>query len=200
MRGHDQAAVPDGVERAARAAPEAPEVLRGAALQRAPAATANSDLNKLQRALLDLDENNGTKPGKVKLSRDGSVIVLIARSKEVSARLVAEHLLSNRQKTNPVVLTGNSGMRLDEALEGVDEARCGFENASNWRPVLQIMPLALNLIWEPLDPYLLLQFLNHPVGPMPKRFRARLAASVLEAPGIGGRSWQWASCRPSTAT
>ena len=158
--------------------------------QRLSVAKPKSDLKKLQKALLDLNRKSGEKPKKIKLGGDGSVVILAARSKEVSARLVAEHIRSRRQKASMAVLTGNNGNRLDDALEGVNEARCGFENSSNWRPVLQVMPLALNLIWEPLDPYLLLQFLNHPMGPMPKRFRTRLAAAVLEAPGIGGRSWQ----------
>jgi RecB family exonuclease len=104
--------------------------------------------------------------------------------------LLAEHTRSNRRKKNMAVVTGQNGVSFDEGLEGVDDARCGFENASNWRPVLQVLPLVMNLLWEPLDPNLLLEFLNHPVGPLPKRFRRKLAAAVLDSPGIGGRAWQ----------
>jgi ATP-dependent helicase/nuclease subunit B len=150
----------------------------------------NSDLIKLQKALLDLNQQSGVEPKSVKLKGDGSVVVLIARSKEVSARLLAEHIRSYRQNSNLAVLTGKNGILFDEALECVDEARCGLEKASKWRPVLQVLPLALNLLWEPLDPHLLLQFLNHPVGPLPIRFRRKLAAAVIDSPGIGGRSWQ----------
>lgn len=157
---------------------------------RTPSADKNSDLGKLQKALLDLNLKSGVEPKKVKLKADGSVVVLTARSKEVSARLLAEHIRSSRRKNKMVVLTGQNGVSFDEALEGVDEARCGFEKASNWRPVLQVLPLAMGLLWEPLDPYLLLQFLNHPVGPLPKRYRNKLASAVLKSPGIGGRAWQ----------
>ena len=155
-----------------------------------PSADKNSDLGKLQKALLELNKKSSGKPEKVKLKGDGSVVVLTARSKEVSAGMLAEHIRSNRQKNNLAVVTGQNGVWFDEALEGVDEARCGFEKASNWRPVLQVLPLATILLWKPLDPHLLLQFLNHPVGPLPKRFRRKLAAAVLKSPGIGGRAWQ----------
>jgi RecB family exonuclease len=154
-----------------------------------PAST-QSDLARLQKALLGLNQKRAAKPEKTRLSGDGSVVVLAARSKEVSARLIAEHVRSTRQKADLALLTGPNGDRFDEALESVAEARCGFENASHWRPVLQVLPLAMNLLWQPPDPYLLLQFLNHPMGPLPKRFRKKLAAAVLDAPGIGGRPWQ----------
>jgi len=49
--------------------------------QRSPAATTKSDLKKLQKALLDLNRQSDTKPGKAKLGGDGSVVVLAARSK-----------------------------------------------------------------------------------------------------------------------
>jgi len=121
---------------------------------------------------------------------DGSVIVLKARSKAVSARLIAEYIKLKPQSKRPAVIAGKSGLEFDEALISVDEPRCGFQKPSNWRPVLQIVPLALGLIWEPLDPAVLLQFLTHPVGPLPLRVRRRLASVVSEHPGIGGTSWQ----------
>ena len=40
-------------------------------------------------------------------------------------------------------------------------------------------------MWNPLDPYSLIQFLTHPVCPIPKRVRRRLAEAVTDAPGIG---------------
>ena len=158
--------------------------------ERPPVSKKNTDLGKLQHALKNLNQKSSSKPEKVKLSGDGSVAVLTARSKEVSARILAEHIKNSSRKSNMALITGQEGVTVDEALEGVDEARCGFEKSSNWRPVLQVLPLAMNLLWEPLDPHLLLQFLNHPVGPLSKRFRTKLASAVIKTPGIGGRVWQ----------
>lgn len=158
--------------------------------KRPPVSKKNTDLGKLQQALTDLNQKNSSKLEKVKLSGDESVTVLTARSKEVSARILADHIKSNDQKSDLALISGQEGVLIDEALEGVDEARCGFKKSSNWRPVLQVLPLAMSLLWEPLDPQLLLQFLNHPVGPLPKRYRTKLASAVLKSPGIGGRVWQ----------
>ena len=158
--------------------------------RRQPAAKDNTDLGRLQKALIDLRINEGKKPQKIKLKDDGSVAVLTARSKAVSARLLAEHLQSLDPGSRVAVLTGKSGADFDDALESVDGARCGLQNKCQRRPALQVLPLALNLLWEPLDPIVLLQFLTHPVGPLPVRIRRKLAKAVSESPGIGGRAWQ----------
>ena len=50
--------------------------------------------------------------------------------------------------------------------------------------------MALRMLWKPIDPNLLLQFLAHPVGPLPKRIRYPLAQIVAESPGLGGRPWK----------
>jgi hypothetical protein len=157
---------------------------------RKPAADGDSDLGLLQRALWKLNTNEGEKPKKIDLKGDGSVVVLTARSIAVSARLLAEHIQSLEPGRKVAVLTGKSGAEFDDALESVDAARCGFQNRYQRRPALQVLPLALHLLWEPLDPGALLQFLTHPVGPLPARVRRRLAKAVSESPGVGGTSWQ----------
>ncbi|MGA8279833.1 MAG: PD-(D/E)XK nuclease family protein, partial [Desulfobacterales bacterium] len=149
-----------------------------------------SDLGRLHKALRDLNTNEGEKPKKIDLKGDGSVVVLTARSKAVSARLLAEHIRSLEYSAKAAVLTGKNGADFDDALESVDAARCGLQNRYQRRPALQVLPLALNLLWEPLDPGVLLQFLTHPVGPLPARVRRRLAKAVSESPGVGGRGWQ----------
>jgi hypothetical protein len=157
---------------------------------RQPAASGATDLGRLQRALLNLNLGQGAAPGTIDLEGDGSVLVLAGRSKAVSARLLAEHIRSLGPNARAVVLTGKSGSDFDDALESIDAARCGFQNTHHRRPALQVLTLALNLLWEPLDPAALLQFLTHPVGPLPGRVCRRLARAVSESPGIGGRSWQ----------
>ncbi|MGB5618740.1 MAG: PD-(D/E)XK nuclease family protein, partial [Desulfobacterales bacterium] len=157
---------------------------------RKPAANDDSDLGRLQRALWKLNTNEGEKPKNIDLKGDGSVVVLTARSKAVSARLLAEHIQSLESIARVAVLTGKNGADFDDALESIDAARCGLQNRYQRRPALQVLPLALHLLWEPLDPGALLQFLTHPVGPLPARVRRRLAKAVSESPGVGGRSWQ----------
>ena len=157
---------------------------------RKPAAKDDSDLGRLQKALWKLNTNEGEKPKKIDLKGDGSVVVLAARSKAISARLLAEQIQSLESIARVAVLTGKNGADFDDALESVDAARCGLQNRYQRRPALQVLPLALHLLWEPLDPGALLQFLTHPVGQLPARVRRRLAKAVSESPGVGGRSWQ----------
>ena len=56
-------------------------------------------------------------------------------------------------------------------------------------PVLQVLPLALELLWEPVDPQTLLDFITLPIGPIPKRIGWRLAEALSKQPGFGSESW-----------
>ncbi|MBK6741423.1 MAG: hypothetical protein IPG64_27985 [Haliea sp.] len=55
---------------------------------------------------------------------------------------------------------------------------------------IQVLPLACELLWEPLNPTALFQFLSHPVGPIPGRIREALARTVADTPGIGSNTWE----------
>jgi len=81
---------------------------------------------------------------------------------------------------------------LDTALRSLDEPVLGLSVRSAQRPVLQTLALALALRWEPLDPRDLLAFLIHPLSPMNKGLRDKLACAVGERPGIGGIEWNGA--------
>lgn len=153
---------------------------------REPCGKAGSDLNLLQHALLS---SRDAVPSRIELSGDGSVVVLTACSRAVSARLIAEYLKSDTER-QVAVLTGSHGYELDEAFESIDVPKCGFQPLSTWRPPLQILPLALGLLWKPLDPVILSQFLNLPMAPLPGRVRAKLANVIVQHPGIGGPVWQ----------
>lgn len=158
----------------------------------------NNDLYRLQSTLAQLASENLNKGEdgsikKTKLAGDHSFVVVKARSKAISARLISQWLATqaaqNQEKT-VAVLTGSDGVALDDALSAVNLPRLGFEKTSPWRPVLQVLPIALELLWEPLNPDMLLQFLMHPVGILPGRIRHPLADVVANAPGIGGEQWR----------
>jgi hypothetical protein len=74
-------------------------------------------------------------------------------------------------------------MAFDQPLQGLNAA-------SAFRPSLQVLPLALRLVWDPLDFKALMQFLTHPVGPLTRIARARLAEKMAKTPGLGGERWQ----------
>ncbi len=153
----------------------------------AAAARPDTDLGRLQRGLLDRSQPP------VGLSGDGSLRVLQSAGPQESGPLLAQ-LLQQRQTSasgnSIAVLAEARGSELDDSLEGGHCPRLGFGELSPWRPVFQVLPLALELLWSPLNPVALFQFLSHPVGPLPRRLRARLAATVASTPGIGSAAWQ----------
>lgn len=158
----------------------------------------DTDLSRVQSTLAQLaseslakDENGSIT--KVKLKGDNSFVVLKARSRANSARLVSQWLATkmSEQPVNTIaLLAGSEGAELDDALVAVDLPRLGFAKTSPWRPALQVLPIALELLWEPLNPQVLLQLLMHPMGLLPGRIRHPLAKVVADAPGIGGEQWQ----------
>lgn len=154
--------------------------------QAEPQCKGESDLAILQRALISAHEPDH----KVKLAGDGSVLVLRDGSPQLSAAWVARFAHQQLQDTGSVaVLAMDHGATLDDALTDAGYPRLGFTDSSFWRPVFQVLPLSLELLWRPLNPVVLLQFLAHPMGPIPSRIRRRLAEVVASEPGIGGDTW-----------
>jgi hypothetical protein len=128
-------------------------------------------------------------PEREQLAGDASFIVVRGISRDLSAQAIAEYLLkSNRADT--VVIAEHDGIILDNALERVGLPRTGFQHHSRFRAVAQVLKLCMGLVWEPVSPHLLLQFLIHPVGPLPKHARSTLAEAVADEPGIGGTAWR----------
>ncbi|MBW1779083.1 MAG: hypothetical protein JRJ54_16100, partial [Deltaproteobacteria bacterium] len=148
-----------------------------------------TDLARLQRALESFPRKEGRAPGEIEWQNDGSLVVLAAQSRAVSARFVSEYLKDAAPGRQVRIICGDSGHLLDQALETVDVARCGFDSVSCFRPLSQALILALELVWKPADPFHLQAYLTHPVSPIPFWVRHRLAKALLEAPGIGGRAW-----------
>ena len=126
------------------------------------------------------------------LAQDGTFIVVRAASRDISAQAVAEQLGARGAAGETVLVAENNGIILDNAMERCALPRCGFQHYSRFRAVSQVLKLSLALLWEPLNPHLLLQFLIHPVGPVRARARRRLAEAVAAQPGIGGGEWQHA--------
>ena len=168
-----------------------------AAVTLRPAAPPDTDLGRLQAALLEDEQaagdgRNHDAPPAAKqetLRGDGTFVVVQSTSRDISAQAVAE-CLRGIDPDSAVVVAPQHGVMLDNALERGGLPRAGFRHRSRLRPTPQVLKLALALLWEPLDPHLLLQFLLHPVGPLPRDIRSTLADAVSQSPGIGGEAWQ----------
>jgi len=153
----------------------------------------NTDLGLLQKSLLESLEQRDGSNNKVKLSGDDSLLVVKAGATAFSASAIAKLLQPGQEKEQAnrfCLLAEQNGASLDAALEQEGLLRLGFRANSPWRPAFQVLPLCFELLWQPLDPHILLQFLNHPVGPLPRRIRESLSRVVASQPGIGGEYWQ----------
>jgi hypothetical protein len=153
----------------------------------APQGVANSDLQKLQHHLLQDTQE------KIHLRGDGTVIAIHADSPPESTPLIAlltQTWLNESPGSSIALLAESRGDLFDDTLELINSPRLGFSSLSPWRPVFQVLPLACELLWEPLNPTALFQFLSHPVGPIPARIRSTLAQTVANTPGIGSQAWK----------
>lgn len=118
---------------------------------------------------------------------DGSVFVVQAETAALAAHWLSAQLAIDRQT---LLVSGTDSARLDAQLAATQLPRQGLKESSAFRPALQLLPLALELLWDPLNFYALVQFLTHPVCPIRGFARRRLAEKVADAPGIGGAYWQ----------
>jgi hypothetical protein len=148
------------------------------------AAYGNTDLGRVQ-ALLRGD----AVPGETALKSDGSLLVLRAEtSSELAAALAA--LLRKWNEPSTAILRGGEAHAFDNALVAQGLPSTGVASASAWRPAAQVLPLAIELAFEPRDPYRVLELLTLPIGPFEGMVGRELAAALSQAPGIGGPPWR----------
>ncbi len=144
----------------------------------------DSDLSRLQA---DLRGEGAAKSRG--LRGDGSIVVLRAETSWELADAMAA-LLRARDEPRVAVLRGGEERALDAALVTHGLASQGLDSVSAWRPALQVLPLAVELAYEPRDPYRALELLTLAVGPFQGIAGQELAAALGESPGIGGPAWR----------
>jgi ATP-dependent helicase/nuclease subunit B len=149
-----------------------------------PCASADTDLGRLQRALANAPANAA-----VELNGDGSFAVLTAETSWHAAQAAAA-LLARLPAENTAVIREHDASALDNALGSAGLRTLGLRSSSAWRSALQVLPLALELSFEPKDPYRVLELLTLPVGPFAGFVGHALARALAESPGIGSPSWE----------
>jgi RecB family exonuclease len=147
-------------------------------------ADGDSDLARVQAVL-----RGETAHGSPALTGDGSLIVLRAETPaELGPALAA--LLRKWDEPSVAIIRGGEVRTLDDALAAQGVASLGAIGTSTWRPAAQVLPLAVELAFEPRDPCRVLEMLTVPMGPFAGSVGRELAAALSEAPGIGGPRWQ----------
>jgi len=150
-----------------------------------PSVQAAGDLGRLQECL-----GRGTRDSQP-LAGDGSLMLVVGQTEADAAEALAEWLASDEASNTEVVLMKSMGSRLlDESLHRMGLPRLGTDSRSRWRAALQMLLLAIENAWNPVNPHLLLEILTLPYSPVPKRAGWYFVQSLKDRPGIGGASWQ----------
>lgn len=142
--------------------------------------TAHGDLGALQYAL-----RHG---GSAEAAGDGTVVILRANSDTQAAEMMASWLSSDGAP-KPILIIPPGDRTLSGFLTRCGAPELGITSDSASRPILQILPILVELLWAPLDPFRLIEFLSLPETPFPQSVARQLAEVVAVAPGIGGTTW-----------
>ncbi len=178
----DTACLPGRWRRVLTLLAERGTILHKGAVERGNA-PGNTDLGRVQAAL------RGEAVEASALRGDGTFLVVRADSTWALAEVVAAMLRSHSQHSC-VVIRADDVAPLDVAFATQGLVRQGVESSTRWRPALQILPLAMELAFEPRDPHRVLELLTLPVGPFAGFVGRELASAVSSSPGIAGPAWR----------
>ncbi len=141
-----------------------------------------SDLGKFQAAL------QGTK-GEQLVTADGSLLLLHSKRETDAAAFLAKILAQNRD-FKPVCFIPEKSLTLDQALVQEGLPSMGLSSSSSARPILQLLKLVTTFLWNPIDPYKILEFVSMQVKPLENRLAAAIAQQIAQRPGLQGEGWQ----------
>lgn len=148
-----------------------------------PGASRDSDLRRIQVAL---ERSNDAV---AHIEGDGSFVLLAAETSWEAAHATAA-ILAELDAERTVVIREGDGAALDHALAALGQPTQGLGARSPWRSALQILPLALELAFEPRDPCRVLELLGVHGGPFQGRAGRKLARALAKSPGVGSPAWE----------
>lgn len=131
--------------------------------------------------------NTFTDDDKLRFKEDGSVVVVRAETRLLASRWLADQMAQGFD--DGVLVAADNAALLDDILVSSGQSRHGMGESSAYRPALQLLPMALALLWAPLEFNVLISFLSHPISPVRSYARRRLAGKLASQPGIGGAEW-----------
>ncbi len=144
--------------------------------------TGDSDLAHFQQSLI-----TGT-PRRTPAG-DGSLLVLRAK-RDTDIALTWAATLRKNPDYNPYHLIPDKSRILDNAMVAEGLPSLGIPSNSLARPSLQILKLAPVFLWEPLDPYQLMEFVSLSLKPLHDDLAQRIAILIADQPGTQSDRWR----------
>jgi len=143
-----------------------------------------TDLHDLQQLLLDDQVPQKTPP-----RGDGSLLLVRA---DTDAQLAAFFAgwLSQNPGLQPRVLLPGPLAHADLALSQNGLPALGSAPASLARPSQQVLKLVPAFIWDPVDPYKMLEFVTLPHKPLNEKLALEIAELLAQSPGLHSQQWE----------
>lgn len=125
------------------------------------------------------------------LDGDGSICLLRASNEYEAADVVASWLAAGTQEehASTVVIRGGGVSLLDNACTRQGLPRIGGDYTASSRWLAQLLPLAFEICWLPLDVQKLIDFLNLPDLPVPRLVAFALSQALRHQPGLHNEHW-----------
>lgn len=121
---------------------------------------------------------------------DGSLQLLRPLTQSQAARETAAWL-SGLEDLETTVIIGPDSI-LDQALHRFGLPTTGASLQVYDNALLQILPLVLEMAWQPPDPQRALELLTLQIGPVPKSIAFRLVRALQDYPAVGSERWHQA--------
>ncbi len=148
-----------------------------------PQQEANTDLGLFQRRIGLSEKGKNITP-----NADGSLVLLRGRRDTDLAAFLAKWLHGEPKGEVNLLLT-EASRSLDNALVREGIPSLGVQSASLARPALQVLKLISVFLWNPLDPFKVLEFVSLALKPLEEELAARIAQHMAQTPGILSDSW-----------
>lgn len=141
----------------------------------------NSDLATFQRTLIGAQTRTN-------LQQDGSLLLLRGKRETDLAAYLAK-LFRHNPGFRPLCLIPEKNRALDHALVQEGLPGMGIPSASLARPTLQVLKLVTVFLWNPIDPYKIMEFVSLSIKPLEEELANRIAAQMAQLPGLNSDSW-----------
>ncbi|MCB9265172.1 MAG: PD-(D/E)XK nuclease family protein, partial [Lewinellaceae bacterium] len=151
----------------------------------APSVEGQTDLARFKQILA----GKKTAAGKTPLQGDGSLLLLRGKRESGLAAYLAQ-LLRLNPGFRPTCLIPGQDSTLGHALIQEGLPNLGQLSASLARPTLQALKLVTVFLWEPIDPYKIMEFVSLSVKPLEHELANRIAAQMAQTPGIDSDGWR----------
>jgi len=135
-------------------------------------------------------KNSINTPGSEKFTPigDGSLLIIKAKRDTELAAYLAK-LVSKNPTFKPACLIPEKNRTLDLSFSQEGLPSLGMLSASSARPSLQILKLVPAFLWNPVDPFKIMEFVTLAVKPLSDDLSVRIARQMANTPGLRSDGW-----------